>query len=270
MIGIFDSGYGGLSIFREIIHALPTYDFLYFGDNARAPYGNHSRDVIYEHTREACEWLFRQGCELIVLACNTASAQALRRLQQEYLPHAYPERRILGVLVPIAEAVSRQVQTGDTIGVIATRATVESEAYVRELEKYIPKGVRVIQRSCPLLVPLVEEGWLDHTITREVLRGYLEPLRRERLKTLILGCTHYSFLRDSIRKEMAADCFIPDPSEVVAHALYEYLSRHPERDAKLSKNGLRRFVTTDSPERFAEFAVTVGIPLHAKPEQVRI
>ena len=270
MIGIFDSGYGGLSIFREILRELPEYDMLYFGDNARSPYGNRSAEVIFQYTREACEWLFRQGCELIILACNTASAQALRRLQQEYLPLAYPGRRILGVLIPMAEAVSSGVKPGDTVGVIATRATIESGAYTRELEKYLPKGVAVLQQSCPLFVPLVEEGWFSHPVTRAVAREYLETFQKKNITALILGCTHYIFLHDMIVEVVGKECRIPDAARIVAASLKRYLARHPEIDARISKAGRRRAVTTDSRERFTSFAAMVGIMLPREPEVVSL
>lgn len=270
MIGVFDSGFGGLSVFREITRELPEYDFVYFGDNARAPYGGRSHQVIYQYTREACEWLFRQGCELIILACNTASAQALRRLQQEYLPAAHPERRILGVLIPIAQAVAEHVRAGDKVGVIATRATVESGAYLRELQKFIPPGVDVIQQACTLFVPLVEEGWLDSEVTRAVAVKYLAPLRDQRISILILGCTHYSFLRPIIQEIVGSSCFTPNPGVTVAASLRAYLDRHPDVAGRLSQHGSRRYVTTDQPERFAQFATLVGDGVLVSPEQMAL
>lgn len=270
MIGVFDSGFGGLGIFREILRELPEYDMLYLGDNARSPYGNRSAGVIYQYTREACDWLFGQGCEIVVLACNTASAQALRRLQQEYLPLAHPERRILGVLIPVAEAVSSAVKSGDAVGVIATRATIESGAYIRELEKYLPQGVAVFQQSCPLFVPLVEEGLLDYPVTRAVAREYLEAFRTKNISALILGCTHYLFLKDMIAEIAGRECRIPDAALIVASSLKQYLARHPEIDARISKNGRIRAATTDSPERLASFAAMAGVSLPAEPEKVSL
>lgn len=270
MIGIFDSGFGGLGILREILRALPECDMLYLGDNARSPYGNRSPEAIYQYTREACEWLFGQGCEIVVLACNTASARALRRLQREYLPNARPERRILGVLIPMAEAVSLAVKSGDAVGVIATRATVESGAYARELKKYLPEGVAVFQQSCPLFVPLVEEGLLDHPVTRAIAREYLEAFRTKNINALILGCTHYLFLKDIIAEIVGKECRIPDPARIVAASLKEYLGRHPEIDARISRNGRLRAATTDSPGRLASFAAMAGVLLPAEPEKVSL
>src|SRR3989338_4317927 len=176
MIGVFDSGFGGLTIFKHIARALPAYDFVYLGDNARAPYGNRSQETIYAFTVEAVDWLFKQGCTLVILACNTASSEALRKLQQEWLPKHYPDRRVLGVIRPLAEEASKISRFG-RIGVVGTKATIESGAYKRELKAQGSPRLRSgqaklkdFQNACPLLVPLIEEGWLDKTETRMILK----------------------------------------------------------------------------------------------------
>lgn len=257
MIGIFDSGYGGLSVFKEIEKELPQYNYLYLGDNARAPYGNRTPAVIYQYTRQACAWLFSQGCELIILACNTASAGALRKLQQEYLPQKYPAKRILGVLIPLAEEISKSVAPEDTIGIIGTQATIESRAYVNELQKFGLTNT-IIEQTCPLLVPLIEDGRIHDPITTQIIREYLAPLKKASVNILILGCTHYPFVINAIKKEMGEGCRIPEPGKVVAQSLINYLERHPEIETKLSKEGLRRFITTDNPKKFKEFAKTMA------------
>ena len=248
MIGIFDSGFGGLTIFRDIKKLLPEYDFLYLGDSARAPYGNRTQETIYHYSVEAMEWMFAQGCPLIIIACNSVSSEALRRLQQEWLPAHYPDRRILGVLIPIAQAVAVASKSG-RVGVIGTRATIESKSYIRELEKVRP-GLMVFQKACPLLVPLIEEGWEKKPETRKILRSYLAPLKHKQIDTLILGCTHYPILLRDIRATMGRRVSVPDPGPIVAASLQEYLARHPEIETGLSKRGASRFVTTGSVEHF--------------------
>ncbi|HEY4497860.1 MAG TPA: glutamate racemase [Candidatus Paceibacterota bacterium] len=254
MIGVFDSGFGGLSVFRELIRSFPKYDFVYLGDNARYPYGDRSGDAVFRFTREATAWLFREGCELVILACNTASAQALRRLQQEWLPGQAAGKKVLGVLVPVAEAVAQNVRAGERVGIIATRGTVHSNAYPRELAKHIPAGIEVIQQACPLFVPLVEEGLLEHPITEAVAYHYLAPLSKRGITKLILGCTHYPFLFPTIQKVMGGQCQLFDSGPIVAKALAQYCEKHKALDIKIRKTGLRRYLTTDDPVRFNEFA----------------
>lgn len=253
MIGIFDSGYGGLTIFKEILKKLPDYDYTYLGDNFRAPYGNRSQEVIYKFTHQAVEYLFKQGCELIILACNTASAEALRNLQQNYLLEKYPDRRILGVIRPMSEAVIR-ITKNKRIGVVGTRATIESETFTKELKKQNPQ-IEVSQKACPLLVPLIEEEWLKRPETKMILKKYLRPLKGYHIDTLILGCTHYSLLLDDFRRIMGKNIQVPNPGEIVAESLVDYLKRHPELEKSLSKNKKISYLTTDSPERFKEEAL---------------
>ncbi|MBI4281288.1 glutamate racemase [Candidatus Uhrbacteria bacterium] len=273
MIGIFDSGFGGLTIFKHIARALPAYDFVYLGDNARAPYGNRSQETIYAFTVEAVDWLFKQGCTLVVLACNTASAEALRKLQQEWLPHykdpcrpyrAIPllagegggevlqHRHVLGVIRPVVEEAVKM--TKGRVGVVGTRATITAGAYTRELQKLKP-GVIVIEHACPLLVPLIEEGWAGKPETKRILRYYIRPLQ-QKVDTLILGCTHYPVLLDEFVRKMGKQCRVLDPGPIVAASLKDYLARHPDIDSGLSKKSVVRFCTTDDPARFNQWGGT--------------
>ncbi|MDO8581415.1 MAG: glutamate racemase [bacterium] len=265
MIGIFDSGFGGLTIFKHIARALPAYDFVYLGDNARAPYGNRSQETIYQFTVEAVDWLFKQGCTLVVLACNTASSEALRKLQQEWLPQyvarsdlrngeVRPQhRRVLGVIRPVIEEAIKI--TKGKVGVVGTRATIASGAYTRELQK-LKSDVTVSELALPLLVPLIEEGWVGKPETKRILRYYLRPLQKESVDTLILGCTHYPILLDEFVLKMGKQCRVLDPGPIVAASLQNYLARHPEIDAGLSKKSVVRFATTDDPVRFNQWGGT--------------
>lgn len=248
MIGVFDSGYGGLTILKEFFGLLPEYDYVYLGDNARAPYGNKSQDLIYEHAKEAVEFLFKQGCELIIIACNTASAEALRKIQQEWLPANAPNKKVLGVTIPIAEEAAKISRYG-RIGVIGTRATINSGSYNRELRKINP-GLQVFAQACPLLVPLIEENWSDRLETKMILKKYLRPLKEKNVDSLVLGCTHYPILFKEIKKIMGKNCRVADPSKTVAEKLREYLRRNPEVEKKISKNFARVFYTTDDAEMF--------------------
>lgn len=245
IIGVFDSGLGGLSVLKQLLQELPNYNYLYLGDTARVPYGNHSQELIYKYTKEAVEFLFKKGCRLIILACNTASSQALRRLQQEYLPKEYPDRRILGVIRPLAEYAAKS----DHIGIIGTRATISSQAYEHEIKKLNPQAV-IVSNSAPLLVPLIEEGFAGKDVCNKILKKYLSPLKTKQVKSLILGCTHYSFLLKDIRRLMAKNCQVPDPGKIVATSLADYLQRHPELQTKQSQPGSRKFYLSDRPENF--------------------
>jgi glutamate racemase len=248
MIGVFDSGIGGLTVLKAFLRDLPEYDYLYLGDNARAPYGNKSLQVIYEYTRQAVEFLFQQGCVLTILACNTASAKALRKIQQEWLPSHCPENRVLGVTIPLAEAGAQVTRYG-RVGVIGTRATIESEVYEQELEK-LRGDLNVYGLACPLLVPLVEEGWVGKPETNTILKKYLRQMKSKKVDTLILGCTHYPFLEKDIERIMGKNCRVLRGPEIVAQKLEDYLCRHPEINARISRQGRRLFFTTDDPRRF--------------------
>lgn len=244
-IGVFDSGLGGLTVLKHFLKKLPQYDYLYLGDTARVPYGGHSQEVIYRYTKEAVDFLFAEGCRLVILACNTASSQALRRLQQEYLPAKYPDRRILGVILPLAEYAAKSKK----IGVIGTRATISSGAYEHEIKK-INKEAQIISNSAPLLAPLIEEGFAGKDVSNKILKKYLHPLKNKKVETLILGCTHYPFLLKDARRIMGKNCRVPDPGEIVALSLGEYLERHPDFKSTGKLEGKRRFCLTDKPESF--------------------
>ncbi len=250
MIGIFDSGFGGLTIEKEILKKLPQYDYVYLGDNARAPYGNKSQELIYEYTVQAVDFLFKNGCELVVIACNTASTEALRKIQQEWILEKYPDKKVLGVVVPMAEEV---VKFRDSrVGLIGTRATIGSCAYKNEIKK-INSDVKIYEKSTPLLVPLIEEGWHNRRETMMILRYYLRDLKKQHIDKLILGCTHYPVLIRQISGIMGKRCDVLDSPKIVAEKLGDYLKRHKDIKDKLSANGARIFYTTDNVDRFKKF-----------------
>jgi glutamate racemase len=263
MIGVFDSGFGGLVVLREFLQLLPEYDYLYLGDNARIPYGTRSDRVVYRFTEQAVDYLFRQGCRLIILACHTASARALRTIQQVYLPAHYPENRILGVLIPtVEEALARS--RSRRIGVIATEGTITSQSFEIELKKLDPE-VEVVPQACPLLVPLIEAGEQEWEGTAMILRRYLAPLKAARVDTLILGCTHYSILKEEIRAIMGEGRELICSGQVTAAKLVDYLRRHPETEASLSRRGERRYLTTDLTPRFQQLAgLFMGQPIDSE------
>lgn len=249
-IGLFDSGLGGLIVAHSLIKDLPTYDYLYLGDTARIPYGNRSQEIIYEFTKNGVEYLFEQGCQLIILACNTASAEALRKIQCEYLPQHYPERRVLGVLIPGAEEAVAQTHNGK-VGIIATRSTIESKAYIREVHKIDP-DVKVFQQAAPLLVPLVESNAFQYT--EPMLSDYIAPLIAKNIDTLVLGCTHYPMFKDHLRKKLSGKIVVVSQDEFIPVKLADYLQRHPEIDQKLTKKGTCQFFVTDLAESTNEVA----------------
>lgn len=248
MIGVFDSGFGGLSILKYFLRDLPEYNYIYLGDNARAPYGIRSQETIYKYTEQAVDFLFKQDCRLIIIACNTASSQALRKIQQEYLPAHYPDRRVLGVILPVVEEVSKN-EKFKKVGVIGTRATIESGSYSRELKKINPK-LEVLESAAPLLVPLIEEGWIKKPETKMILKKYLHPLKTKQVQALVLACTHYPFLLDEIRRVMTKKCQVYNPGKIIAKSLKDYLSRHPEMELKNSDKPQRQFFTTGDISRF--------------------
>lgn len=252
IIGVFDSGLGGLTIFKYFLSELPGYNYIYLGDNARLPYGAKSPETIYNYTREAVEFLFKSGCNLIIIACNTASAQALHRLQQEYLPKHYPNRRILGVIRPLVEAITNNPKNKN-VGVIGTKATIASNAYKIELQKLNP-NLKVEQQSAPLLVPLIEEGWFKKPETKMILKKYLRPLKTKQIDALILGCTHYPFLYQEVKKFMGRKISVPHPGEIIAHSLKKYLARHDELNLQAETSPSRHYFTTDDPIFFKDLA----------------
>ena len=268
IIGVFDSGLGGLTVLKYFLQELPDYNYIYLGDNARLPYGGRSPETIYQYSREAVDWLFQAGCNLIIIACNTASTQALRRLQQEYLPANYPDRRLLGVIRPLVEKVAADKKI-KSVGVIGTKATINSDAYKIELQKINP-NLKVEQQATPLLVPLIEEDWADKPETKMILKKYLRPLKVKKIDALILGCTHYPFLHQEIKKIMGRRISVPHPGIVVAASLKDYLNRHATLGLKPVAEPEYRYYTTDNPQlfrRLGEKFLGRGI---TKIEQIKI
>lgn len=253
-IGIFDSGYGGLTVLSAIKSLLPQYDYLYLGDNARAPYGSRSFDTVYQFTREAVEWLFSSGCHLVILACNTASAKALRTIQQRDLPTIDPERRVLGVIRPTTERVAELTNSGH-IGVLGTEGTIQSRSYEIEIYKLHPQ-LTISGEACPMWVPLVENREYDKPGADYFVRQHLEQLMAKdpQIDTIILGCTHYPLLLDKIRQHLPADTNVITQGSYVAESLKDYLSRHQEMDAKCTKGGTVRYYTTDASDKFNQLA----------------
>lgn len=253
-IGIFDSGYGGLTILKEIRKLLPQYDYIYLGDNARNPYGTRSFDIVYEFTLEAVKALFNRGCDLVILACNTASAKALRTIQQKDLPMIAPDKRVLGVIRPTVEKVSEISKTGH-VGLLATQGTVASHSYLLELEKISP-NIRLTEHACPMWVPLVENDEYASPGADYFIKKDLDILFNEdkEIDTVILGCTHYPLLLNKITKYIGSDKNIISQGSIVAESLKDYLRRHPEIESKCSKGGSVQYLTTEQPEKFSLMA----------------
>lgn len=253
-IGVFDSGYGGLTILEQFRKLLPEYDYKYLGDNARTPYGSRSFEVVYEFTLQAVNKLFEMGCHLVILACNTASAKALRSIQQHDLPLIDPQRRVLGVIRPTAECVGRLTSTRH-VGVLATAGTIRSESYPMEILK-LWSDIHVTGQACPMWVPLVENGEASGEGTDYFIRKYVDALLKQdsRIDTVILGCTHYPLLLPKIRSYMPEHIRLVTQGEYVAESLRDYLQRHPEMDARCTKGGTCRFYTTEAEEKFVESA----------------
>jgi len=255
-IGVFDSGYGGLTVLKELVRTLPGYDFIYLGDNARTPYGTRSFEVVYEYTLEAVRYLFQQNCPLIIIACNTASAKALRNIQQLDLPKIAPDRRVLGVIRPSVEAVSEITKTGH-VGILGTVGTVTSESYPIELEKWSGgRVVATVQEACPMWVPIVENNEIGTEGAEYFIQRHIRNIlsKDSLMDTLVLGCTHYPLLIDTIRKYVPPHINILEQGEITAIKLVEYLQKHPEIERQISKNGAIEFQTTESAYNFAEKA----------------
>ncbi|MDD6804385.1 MAG: glutamate racemase [Prevotellaceae bacterium] len=253
-IGIFDSGYGGLTILHGIRQLLPQYDFLYLGDNARAPYGPRSFDVVYEFTRQAVVRLFEMGCHLVILGCNTASAKALRTIQQNDLPVLDPTRRVLGIIRPTAEVIG-QLTTSRHVGVLATEGTIKSESYTLEIQKLYPDIV-VSGVACPFWVPLVEYNEADSPGADYFVKKRIDQLMLldPIIDAIILGCTHYPLLMPKIVKYVNPGIRIVPQGEYVAESLRNYFLRHPEMEAQCTKNGTVHYLTTENPDKFKESA----------------
>ena len=253
-IGVFDSGYGGLTILDAIRKKLPQYDYLYLGDNARAPYGPRSFNIVYRFTLEAVKYLFDQGCSLVILACNTASAKALRTIQQNDLPQIYPSRRVLGVIRPTVEKIGEISQSGN-VGILGTSGTVQSRSYDMEIAKFHP-GFKVFSQSCPLWVPLVENLEANGDGADYFVEKYINQLLEQSndIDSIILGCTHYPILIDKIRKFTPQHIHIVEQGEIVADSLADYLNRHPEIEQKCAKTGTCTYLTTEDENKFSEMA----------------
>ncbi len=248
MIGVFDSGFGGLTVLKSFLRKLPEYNYIYLGDNARAPYGNKSQELIYKYTAQAVDFLFKEGAELVIIACNTASTEALRKIQQVWIPKNYPNKRVLGVVVPVVEEAIK-INKGEKIGVIGTRATINSKTYDLEIRK-INSEIIITEKETPLLVPLIEEGYHKRKEAKMILRNYLRSLKEEKINKLILGCTHYPILQKEIKGIMGKKCIVLDSPEIVGQKLDDYLSRHSEIESKIKKEKKRKYFTTDDINRF--------------------
>jgi glutamate racemase len=253
-IGVFDSGYGGLTVLRAIVKRLPGYDYLYLGDNARTPYGNRSFETVYHYTLQCVQYLFDQGCRLVIIACNTASAKALRTIQQQDLPLMDHSRRVLGVIRPTTEIVGKYTRSG-SVGVMATHGTVSSRSYPIEIGRFFPH-IRVFQQACPMWVPLVENHEFDSPGADYFVKKYIDELfgQSADIDTIVLGCTHYPLLIKKIQQFLPGSCMLLSQGEIVAHSLADYLHRHPEIEEGCSKNGNRDFCTTDSTAIFNHHA----------------
>ena len=254
-IGIFDSGYGGLTVFKEIAARLPQYDYIYLGDNARAPYGTRSFETVYQYTWECVQWFFNHGCPLVILACNTASAKALRTIQQNNLPKMDdPTKRVLGVIRPTAEVIGQYTNSGK-VGILATTGTVQSGSYPIEISKFYP-GVQVYQQACPMWVPLIENNehnspGADYFIEKNI--GELLKQSAE-IDTVLLACTHYPLIKNKIAGHLPEGTTLLSQGEIVAGSLVDYLQRHPEMECRISRDASMKFFTTDDAADFDNHA----------------
>jgi len=253
-IGVFDSGYGGLTVLREMVKLLPQYDYIYLGDNARSPYGNRSFETVYNYTLECVKILFDSGCPLVILACNTASAKALRSIQQKDLLEMDSRLRVLGVIRPTAEVVGNYSNSGH-VGILGTTGTVESKSYPLEIEKFYP-NIEVHQEACPMWVPLVENNEHLSAGADFFVKKHIDALMHQNaaIDTILLGCTHYPLLTDVIRKYVTPNITLVSQGEIVANSLEDYLERHPKMEKSCSKGGTRKFMTTDNVESFNSHA----------------
>jgi glutamate racemase len=269
-IGVFDSGFGGLTVFKSIAQKLPQYNYIYLGDNDRSPYGDHSFETVYQFTLECVEWLFAQGCELVILACNTASAKALRNIQQLDLPKKYPNHRVLGVIRPTAEVIGNFTKT-QHIGVMGTRGTVNSGSYPLEINHFFP-DLKVHQQSCPMWVPLIENG--EHLAEGAdfFVSKYIQELREQstEIDCILLACTHYPLLIPKIEAHLPQHIQLLTQGEIVATSLLSYLQRHPEIESKLAKNSIQTFYTSGDAASFdAHASVFLGEKIKSKKAVVK-
>jgi len=253
-IGVFDSGYGGLTVLKEITKRLPQYDYIYLGDNARAPYGNRSYQTVYHYTLQCANWLFKQNCPLIILACNTASAKALRTIQQNDLDKKFPGKKILGVIRPTTEIIGNYSKSNH-VGIMATSGTVNSNSYVIEIEKFFPDTI-VVQQACPMLVPLIENNEFENAAADYFIQKYTNELLKQddNIDAILLACTHYPLIKERIEGFLPKEITVIAQGEIVAASLKDYLHRHMEIETQLSKNKSIQFYTTDSAEDFKNHA----------------
>lgn len=266
MIGVFDSGYGGLSIFKGLLQTFPDYSFLYLGDNARAPYGSRSPEIITEYTKEALRFLFSEGAEIVVLACNTASGEAYSNLQKDFLKEEFKTKVVLGVIEPVAQFVSEKISHTEKIAVIGTVSTVRSKKYEEALKK---NGfTNIIARATPLLAPLVETGEVKGVMAEHIIADALSPLTREGISSIILGCTHYYFLRETIEK-LYPHLALFDASDAFPHYFNKFISEHPSLKEKIKTGEKTRFYTTDAEDDFARF-VEKRLGLVITPEKIKL
>ncbi len=261
-IGVFDSGYGGLTVLKEIKAKLPRYDYIYLGDNARAPYGARSFTTVYQYTLQCVQWFFKQGCPLVILACNTASAKALRTIQQNDLPLIDEGKRVLGVIRPTTEIIGKFTKNKQ-VGILGTTGTVQSNSYPIEIEKFFP-SIKVYQQACPMWVPLIENNEQNSPGADYFIKKNIQQLLEKSagIDTILLACTHYPLLLDKLKQFVPAGTTILSQGEIVANSLYDYLQRHPEIEERCTKNGQLGFYTTDSPDDFDNHGATFfGEPL---------
>lgn len=264
-IGVFDSGYGGLTILKEIVQTLPQYNYLYLGDNARAPYGTRSFETVYQYTLECVKWFFKQGCPLVVLACNTASAKALRTIQQNDLPKLDASKRVLGVIRPTTEVIGNYSSTKN-VGVLATNGTVFSNSYPIEIEKFFP-DIEVFQQACPMWVPLIENNEHKSDGADFFVKEYIHALLQQSttIDTILLACTHYPLLMDKIKAQVPTNTKIVTQGEIVANSLKDYLNRHSEMEVRLNKESTINFYTTDAVADFdKQGAIFFGEKIQSK------
>jgi glutamate racemase len=253
-IGVFDSGYGGLTVLRSLIDRLPQYDYLYLGDNARSPYGTRSFETVYRYTLQCVKWLLSKDCPLIILACNTASAKALRTIQQKDLQGLNPHARVLGVIRPTTEVIGRH-SNSNSIGVLATNGTVQSKSYLIEIEKFFP-DLKVEQEACPMWVPLVENNEHRTKGADYFVKKHIDNIlsKSADIDTLLLACTHYPLLKEKIEAHLPSNVKLVSQGDIVAESLDDYLKRHPEIETRIGRTAARHFYTTDSPGEFDQKA----------------
>lgn len=268
-IGVFDSGYGGLTILKELVAALPRYDYLYLGDNGRAPYGDKDFDTVYHYTLECVKWFFEQGCHLVILACNTASAKALRTIQQNDLPQLAPGKRVLGVIRPTSEIIGDHTRTGH-VGIMGTNGTVRSQSYLLEIDKFFPH-VKVSQEACPSWVSLVENDLYHSPEADAPVEMHVKNLlaKDHKIDVILLACTHYPLLIEKIKKYVPRKVEIISQGKIVAESLHDYLSRHQDIEKHISRQGKRDFFTTGSTTDFDKHAtIFFGQPVTTKHVEI--